>query len=160
MQYQITPITEPDAYTVLGWQYSGPYAVYNADETTRELEVDWLTNAATDYHVAHNKAGELIGFFCFGEDAQISGGDYTTEALDVGIGMAPELMGQGQGTNFLKAILEFARREFAPRFFRATIATFNQRSQRTFAKAGFRDTQTFVSKDEQPLEFVVMTCMA
>jgi hypothetical protein len=42
-------------------------------------------------------AGEVgqIGFCCFGPDAQLRGGDYHEPALDVGLGLRPDLVGKG-----------------------------------------------------------------
>ncbi len=59
------------------------------------------------------------------------------EVLDVGVGMRPDMTGQGLGCRFVAAVLEFAAQKFAPRILRATIAGFNRRSARVFESLGF-----------------------
>ena len=146
--------------TILRWQYSGEYMLYNAllDPETADIDavsLEFFVNPHNAY-AAYDEAGVLIGFCCFGVDAQVPGGDYTEDALDVGLGLRPDLTGQGLGTNFLGAILALAQREFDPLPPRATIAAFNARSQRIFAKNGFQTVQRFMSRSDPPLAFVVM----
>ena len=76
------------------------------------------------------------------------------EALDVGAGLRPELTGQGHGAAFLGAILEFGRRHFATRGFRATIASWNERALRMAERAGFERGPRFVSP--AGVEFTVL----
>jgi RimJ/RimL family protein N-acetyltransferase len=103
---------------------------------------------------AENEA--LVAFCCFGHDAQVPGGDYSAPALDIGLGVRPDLTGQGRGLSFVEAVLGFAHHSFAPPTFRVTIADFNKRAQRVWEKAGFRPVQTF-QRQYDDLEFVVMT---
>ncbi len=85
------------------------------------------------------------------------GGDYNGyNALDVGLGLRPDLTGRGMGLAFLQAILDFAKRQYETDRFRATITAFNRRSLRIFEKAGFRPLQTFMSASAHPIEFVVV----
>jgi len=98
------------------------------------------------YHQVLDETGDLIGYCCFGEDARVAGGDYSRgepEVLDVGIGLRPDLVGQGLGQGFVTAILEYARKTFQPVVFRVTVADFNLRSLKTFQKLGFRTTNQF-----------------
>jgi RimJ/RimL family protein N-acetyltransferase len=74
----------------------------------------------------------------------VVGGVYHHEsALDVGLCLRPDLLGQGLGTAALAALLEYARREPAAACFRATVAAFNQRSLRLCARQGFRPVRRF-----------------
>jgi ribosomal-protein-alanine N-acetyltransferase len=57
------------------------------------------------YYAVHDATGVLVGFCCYGEDAQVAGGDYAAPALDVGMGLRPDLVGQGRAHGFLQAIL-------------------------------------------------------
>jgi RimJ/RimL family protein N-acetyltransferase len=154
--HRIERINELTARQVLTWRYTDQYALYNPSEETLEEDLAALLNPQYNYYVVHD--GEtLIGYCCFGEDAQVPGGDYSLpDALDIGLGLRPDLTGQGRGADFLAAILKFAQQEYRPRYFRATIAAFNLRSQRVFAKTGFRPVQTFMNESARPLQFVVM----
>jgi [ribosomal protein S18]-alanine N-acetyltransferase len=157
MQFTITAMTDAAARAIIDWRYAEPYALYNMGAENPDEEVRTFLEVRHDYHALLDATGELSGFCCFGREAQVPGGDYSEAALDVGLGMRPDLMGQGLGTAMLAAILEFAYSEISPTRLRATIATFNLRSQRLFAKVGFQPVQTFLSRSEAPLEFVVMT---
>ena len=157
MQFTVTAMTDAAARAILQWRYAEPYALYNMGSDNPDEDVRSFLEVCHDYHTIYDATGVLSGFCCFGREAQVPGGDYTEEALDVGLGMRPDLTGQGLGSAVLAAILEFAYNEIRPARLRATIATFNLRSQRIFAKAGFLPAQTFLSRSESPLEFVVMT---
>ena len=160
MQLIVRPINEDDARAMLLWHYSEPYTFYNWAGADPEADVRYFLEPVNHFHVLTNEADVLIGFCSFGEDAQVPGGDYSLDALDVGLGMAPTWVGQGLGNSFLAAILAFAQESFAPIVFRATIVEFNQHSQRIFANAGFRPVQRFLTTSapfSDPLvEFVVV----
>ena len=64
-------------------------------------------------------------------------------ALDVGLGMRPDLTGRGLGEEFVHAGLRFARETYSPPAFRLTVATFNQRAIRVYERAGFETVETF-----------------
>jgi RimJ/RimL family protein N-acetyltransferase len=101
--------------------------------------------------------GLLVGFCCFGADAQVPGGDYgLRNAVDVGLGMNPALVGRGLSHAFLAAVLGWGRQLFGPDFFRATVATINVRSQGMFSRAGFLITQRFHPPDNDTHEFLIM----
>jgi len=157
MQFTVTPMTDTAARAIVQWRYAEPYALYNMGGSDEAAGVRYLLDGVNDYHAIHNEMGELVGFCCFGREAQVPGGDYAAAALDVGLGMRPDLTGQGLGTALLTAILEFAAQEIDPARWRATVASFNIRSQRIFTKAGFQPVQTFLSRSEAPLAFVVVT---
>lgn len=143
MTLQFRPITASDAHTISDWRYKSPYEIYNPDpEHVPELLAAMLRPEYA-YHTITDEAGDIVGFCCFGPDARVPGGDYQTPALDIGMGMRPDLTGRGQGHIFVKAVLNFARLHFDSTTFRVTIAAFNQRAQRVWKKIGFQPTQHF-----------------
>ena len=99
------------------------------------------------YHSVRDERGELAGYFCFGEDAQVPEGRrlglYEEDARDIGLGMRPDLTGRGIGPAFVEAGLRFARKRYAPVAFRLTAALFNERAIRVYLKVGFESTTTF-----------------
>jgi [ribosomal protein S18]-alanine N-acetyltransferase len=99
------------------------------------------------YHSVYDERGDLVGYLCFGEDARVAAGRRTgvyerEAALDVGLGMRPDLTGRGL-EEFLHAGLRLARETYSPQAFRLTVATFNRRAIRVYEKAGFRAVETF-----------------
>jgi RimJ/RimL family protein N-acetyltransferase len=132
------------------------YSFYSPDESNLEVYIASLHDPCYAYHAIYDET-MLVGFCCFGEDAQVLGGDYSLpDTLDIGLGMKPDLTGQAKGTAFLAAILAFAQRQYQPRYFRTTIAAFNRRAQRVFEKAGFLPVQRFMSYSDRAFEYVVM----
>jgi len=139
MPYTFRAVTEVDARAILAWHYEEPYAIYNADPATLDQAFETLHNPANAYFAALTPDGQVAGFCCFGADARVPGGDYAdASALDVGLGLRPDLTGGGRGLDFVRAVLAFGRSRFAPARFRLTVAAFNLRAQRVYTHAGFR----------------------
>jgi RimJ/RimL family protein N-acetyltransferase len=135
---------EKDARAVLDWQYEPPYHIYNIDPSGREEVARFLVDPANRYYAMADTDGMLVGFSCFGEDARVPGGDYTLDAVDIGLGVRPDLTGRGLGQGFVEAVIEFAHARFGARALRVTIAAFNERAQRVWRRAGFRWVARFV----------------
>ncbi len=137
MKIELTPITAQEAREIAAWSYPPPYDYYNIPSEHRDgALIDFLA-PGNRYHAARSERGELTAFFCFGPDARVPGGRYEEPALDVGLGLRPDLIGRGLGGEMLAQALEFAVRAFQPARFRTTIALFNARSRRVFERAGF-----------------------
>ena len=68
------------------------------------------------------------------------------EAVEVELGLRPDLTGTGLGSGFLSAGLEFARRRFAPARFTLAVAAFNGRAITVYERAGFRRNGVFEHK--------------
>jgi ribosomal-protein-alanine N-acetyltransferase len=110
LRFTLKPITRDDARAISRWRYDEPYSIYDGDPTS----VDTLLQPRFYYHSVYDERGDLTGYFCFGEDAQVAAGKrlgvYEVEpALDLGLGMRPDLTGMGLGEAFVHAGLRFAR---------------------------------------------------
>ena len=158
MRFQFRPITEEHARAIARWTYPEPYSTYNGDPTS----IQYLVDPANRFHSATDEAGELVGFFTFGADAQVPGELSPDELadttiLDVGLGLRPDLTGRGLGLAFVTAGLEFASAAFSPRQFRLAVLSWNQRAVRVYEKAGFHRVRSFISHTFLGhREFVVM----
>lgn len=99
----IHKLTEAEAEEINAWKYEKPYSLYSfsgSDEALHEL-LDGT------YYGYCNEQGELIGYFCCGENARVPGGReaklYTGKhVVDIGLGMKPVLTGKGMGISFYK----------------------------------------------------------
>jgi sigma-B regulation protein RsbU (phosphoserine phosphatase) len=154
MSLSFFPIDEPAAREIVTWQYEPPYDIYNLEDI--ETSIQYALDPQNNFYTMRTENGELAGFCSFGLDGQVPGGDYTDDALDIGMGIRPDLTGQGKGADFVLAVLNFARSKFAPRQFRVTIAAFNQRAQQVWKKNGFTPIQDFTHQASQR-EFIVFT---
>ncbi|MDQ4100366.1 MAG: GNAT family N-acetyltransferase [Chloroflexota bacterium] len=156
MRLTFAPMTERDVRTVAGWTYEPPYDIYNLDAAPLDDLLAALLDPRNAYYAITDEAGDLIGFCCYGPDARIPGGDYTAPAVDVGIGLRPDLTGRGLGPAVIGAVLDFADAIMHPTMFRTTIAAFNQRSIRAFERVGFQEVGRFTG-DTEPREWVQLT---
>jgi ribosomal-protein-alanine N-acetyltransferase len=154
-EFAFSPMTPEAAGEVLHWSYAEPYDLYNEDPESAETTVRALLNPAYRYRTMRTGPGELVAYCCFGADARVLGGDYTSEALDIGLGVRPDLTGRGQGHRFVRAVLQYASTELPSAAYRVTIAEFNRRARRVWERAGFVERQRF-RRLSDGLAFVVL----
>ena len=91
------PITKAQAKIISTWTYPTPYELYSFEDSLETID-ELLTE---NYYVLEQE-GEIIGYACFGQAARIpcqEEGVYSeaSSTLDIGLGLAPQLCGQGQG---------------------------------------------------------------
>jgi ribosomal-protein-alanine N-acetyltransferase len=154
--FKFTPMTESMARAALRWRYEPPYDFYNNDPARlEELILGSFLNPVYHYYAVLDERDLLIAYRCFGKDAQVPGGDYSADALDMGGGLRPNLTGHGLGPQIMRAAMDFARVEFSPRAFRATVAGFNLRAQRACEKVGYVVTQRFTAT-HNGMPFVIL----
>ena len=153
MELIFKPITEKDVRRVFTWKYEAPYDIYNLPLETIEEELGYFLDPQNNFFAVFSDE-ELAAFCSFGSDARVPGGDYSEEALDIGMGVQPGLTGQGKGSEFARAVLRFALKTWNPEKIRVTIADFNQRARRVWEKLGFVQTQTFKNPKGKP--FVIL----
>jgi RimJ/RimL family protein N-acetyltransferase len=156
MSLTFDAMDEASARAIATWRYDAPYDLYNLDADDLPGAVQAFMDPRNAYYVMVDGLEGLVAYCCFGPDAMVPGGDYGAPGLDIGLGVRPDLTGQGRGLAFVSSVLAFARRTFAPEAFRVTIAEFNKRALRVWEKAGFRAVQTFL-RDPDGRCFVVLT---
>lgn len=145
MRFLFQPLKEPQARAILAWRYAPPYDVYDLGGGDVDAVVRDLLRPEYAYYAMLSPQGELVAFCCFGADAQVPGGDYSADALDIGLGVRPDRTGQGEGQVYVQTVLDCAQRTWSPHAYRVTIAEFNVRAQRVWEKAGFFRVQRFTS---------------
>lgn len=143
MSFVFKPLDEASVHLITGWRYEPPYDVYNLPHPPDAADLQYFLDPKNAFYCITDDTDEVLAFCSFGPDGQVPGGDYSSPALDIGLGIRPDLTGQGRGSTFVKAALDFARRTFTLPMFRVTVAEFNQRALRVWEKAGFRRVQTF-----------------
>ena len=136
---------------ILNWRYEPPYDIYNSKEVNEEVIEKFLANPIT---VVVDEFENIIGFYCTGQNARVPKGHdfnvYQEEILDIGLGMKPNLTGQGYGSKFFAFILSQMKEDTL----RLTVAKFNKRAMRLYEKFGFKQVDEF---DSGTGEFYTMT---
>ncbi|MBE5107136.1 GNAT family N-acetyltransferase [Bacillus thuringiensis] len=150
----IHKLTEEEANEINTWAYEEPYHLYSFSGHVEVIE-ELLDGT---YYGCCDDKGELIGYFCFGENAQVPGGRdanlYVGEdVVDIGLGMKPALTGKGTGKIFFQAGVTYAAKEFNSKVFRLSVATFNKRAITLYKNIGFQQGPIFLSRGR---EFMLM----
>ena len=141
-KFHIQPISEHQAIAVLSWRYAHPYDCYNFKGTLESGLVEFL-HPDNSFHAILNAQGRLESYCSFGADGQVPGGDYRTKALDLGLGIRPELTGKGHGKYYARAVMAYGFEHYKAQRLRVTIAAFNKRAQRVWRKLGFKPEEAF-----------------
>jgi [ribosomal protein S18]-alanine N-acetyltransferase len=134
--YRFHQMDDADAHEISGWRYDAPYDFYDADADPEDLaELRNPERRGNAYFSVRDGKDRLVGFFQF---EQNDGG------VDVGLGLRPDLTGQGRGLEFVLSGLEFAEERFGPDRFTLSVAAFNDRAIAVYERAGFRRGEVFV----------------
>lgn len=146
MEFAIKEMSKKEAREIAAWRYEPPYDFYDVVVNDPEdLEESLDPDELRGYYSA-TSSGRLVGYFCFGAEARVPGGDYSGEAMDVGLGLRPDLTGSGLGLEFLEAGLDFARERFSPARFRLSVAEFNERAIKVYERSGFAKVESFIQQ--------------
>jgi RimJ/RimL family protein N-acetyltransferase len=148
------PLTQEDALTIARWRYPEPYAAYDLDSWNHDV-LAALMRVENQYHAILHE-GEVIGFFCLGEDARVPGWSYDDAALDFGMGLRPDLTGAGAGHLYIASVLAHLSERYPISDFRATVAAWNQRAIRLSKRAGFHEIGRFASSRRPSSDYVVL----
>jgi ribosomal-protein-alanine N-acetyltransferase len=150
MHFFLRAMNQQDANAIATWHYEPPYDFYDFAQDPEDLaelldSANWGTTlryAVTDEH------DTLVGFFSFTPQE---------DALEIGLGLRPDLTGQGSGTAFLEAGLAYAREHLQAGAFSLRVATFNQRAIKTYERTGFVAQKTYMQKTNgSEFEFLQM----
>ena len=139
MNRQFFPLQRDQALAIISWRYPPPYDVYNLDQE----DLAHLLNPQNAFFALMQTDHTLAGFCSFGPDGQVSGGNYDATALDIGMGLHPDLIGRGQGRHYAIAVARYGSSQFGAQRLRVTIATFNIRAQRFWQQLGFEPVEQF-----------------
>lgn len=148
-------MSEEYARQIATWQYGGEYAIYSFTG-----DVAAVAELCGGGYFAWLQSGNgPAGYVCAGAPAQIpleAGSNvYGAAALDVGIGLRPDLCGKGGGRAFFTEAVQFVQKQYGASALRLTVAAFNKRALRVYQKAGFGQRCT-VRHARTQQEFIVM----
>lgn len=150
--FQIVPRQPLHEKILSGWRYEGIYSFYDLSEPLEE-------DSDSGYFVCIDTGGQVIGHVSYGPDGQIGtkeGYVYSSEYLDIGLGMRPDLCGRGFGVIFVRRCLDFARERYGVSKFRLSVAAFNKRAVKVYERVGF-SVEGSVTSQLFGSEFYIMT---
>jgi len=107
------------------WRYPPPYDFYDDDGVPPHNPERFYAAFADD--------GSIAGFYYF---------EARNDAVLFGLGLRPDLTGQGLGLAFVNDGLALATALFGPNRFHLDVAAFNERAIHVYERAGFRRTGT------------------
>lgn len=151
---QFFPTDEASAREFLKWKYEPPYEIYNYMPEYIEEDLVYHLDPTNNIYSMYRE-DELIGYCSYGRDAQVPGGDYSEEALDIGMMIKPELTGMGQGHNYANAVIQNGISKYNPKKLRVTILESNLRAIRVWEKKGFHKMHSFARERDQ-MNFVIL----
>jgi ribosomal-protein-alanine N-acetyltransferase len=131
--FAIRAMTAEDAEAIAAWHYAGPYAFYDWEQDPDDLAELLDPGEWGRRYFAADAEGELAGFFVFKPHE---------DGTEIGLGLRPDLTGQGLGARFLEAGLRFGGAER----YTLAIAAFNRRAIVVYERAGFAVTERYVHR--------------
>ncbi|NOX32016.1 MAG: N-acetyltransferase [Actinobacteria bacterium] len=137
------PATDQDVREFAAWHYDPPYDVYDIDMTPDEVVVSFLEPGVNCHSLFDGSV--MTGYCTFGHDAQVPGGNYDTDGIDIGLGVKPERTGAGERNRVVAAVVAYALVTFDPPQLRVTIAAGNPRALRVWSDAGFSKVSRFTT---------------
>ena len=132
----------PETFAERGaWRYEPPYDFYDGDQEP-------VLNPERFFD-AFGEDGTLVGFYYLEEKG---------DAVEIGLGLRPDLTGRGLGREFFDAGIDFLRSRHPGRPVVLNVAAFNERAIRVYERAGFRQTGRHVRTFDRwgEVEFVEM----
>jgi ribosomal-protein-alanine N-acetyltransferase len=149
-EFVIRAMTADDARAVAAWRYPEPYAFYNSDADAGDLaELLDPSGWGRRYFAADDTAGELVGHFMFKP---------ADGAVEIGLGLRPDLTGRGLGRGFVEAGVGYAASVLGATECALAVAAFNRRAITVYERAGFREVRRYPHETAGAVhEFVWMT---
>lgn len=153
MKYKkITRLTQANADQIARkWHYSGQYDFYDMENDPEDFE-EIITSKlrGNKYYQVLDDKDELVGYFCLERLSE--------RKVEVGLGLRPELTGQGLGLSFVKEIEAFVQKNFNYKIILLSVASFNKRAIKVYQKAGFKKAGSKMQKSNDGIyEFINLT---
>lgn len=132
------PLSDADREAIAAWHYPDALAIYDPGPDAFALR-------EPEHFALGRSDGELIGHATLGEQARGPGGVYesTPSIVDIGMGLRPDLVGEGLGATALVVVIEEALRRLSPSRVRATVAAPNGRATALVTHLDFDESHRF-----------------
>lgn len=157
MDFVLRKVELKEALEIVAWEYPAPYTVFNLRGSILAA-----ANLADREYYGVFLQDELVGFFCYGSSAQLTGKKehelYQDKGyLDIGLGMHPAWCDGGLGVSFVRAGILYARQQGWTGDFRLTVASNNPRAFTVYKRLGFQEVGKIIWHPAFQTSFLVMT---
>ncbi|MEC0244933.1 GNAT family N-acetyltransferase [Paenibacillus chitinolyticus] len=150
--WRVRPFTETDGKAICTWSYPAPYSVYNwpswEELSARAEEFADPGIREKQYAAITNERDELCGFAQFFP---------LTGVTRLGLGIRPDLCGQGLGPSYVECLVAEARRRNPGNEIDLEVLVRNERAIKAYIRAGFAVTDTY--ERMTPTGMAMMHCM-
>ncbi|WP_214833524.1 GNAT family protein [Exiguobacterium sp. s152] len=136
MTHHFAILTQSQAETIAyTWHYEDDYAFYDMEADQDDLAefIDAEQRGQSVFAITFDS--ELVGF--------VSVAQTDAETVDIGLGMKPDLTGNGSGRMFVTSIVDFVKGTYSPHRITLSVAAFNVRAIRVYEACGFTRTGSF-----------------
>lgn len=127
----ISKLTQENAEIIANeWHYEGEYSFYdmlNDKEDYQEIISSEL-RGDNYFQIVDNT---VVAFFCVSQ--------YEISKFEVGLGLAPNLTGQGLGEKLMESIENFMLKNFQCIEIKLSVAEFNKRALKVYTKFGYSE---------------------
>ncbi|MCS5428320.1 GNAT family N-acetyltransferase [Staphylococcus aureus] len=110
------------------WKYPEPYSFYNLTEDIEDYNEIIDPNERKDRFFSIQEDNSLIGYFCI---------EMSNNSVSLGLGMKPDLTGNGKGKEFLTYIINFIKNKYNVKKITLSVADFNTRAFKVYRNSGF-----------------------
>jgi ribosomal-protein-alanine N-acetyltransferase len=150
--WKIAPMTDIHAQSISTWTYPPPYCIYNwpswAHMVQDQLEFADPVVRKDQYAAVVDDQGELCGFAQFFPIVGVT---------RLGLGLRPDLLGLGMGAYLTSLLVIEAKRRAPHSIIDLEVLIWNLRAQRSYLKAGFKVTDTYIRPT--PVGLAAFYCM-
>lgn len=131
------------------WRYDGVMARYMF--SSDPFEQQWVCRPHSGYWQIRDFHHTLIGFAVIGSSAQTAGIVYPDDAVDVIVGLRPDLIGQKQGYTLVRDVVLHARTLTPHKRLRASIPSWHLAALAVWQRAGFFPEYAGIAADGTPV---------
>ncbi|HAT53647.1 MAG TPA: N-acetyltransferase [Lactobacillus sp.] len=128
---QISTLTQENAEIIANnWHYDGIYQFYDMKADPEDYQELISSRQRGDHYFQVTNEDVLIGFFAV---------ETTTQpfVLEIGLGMKPDLTGQGNGRKFVQLVLKYVQTTYHSHKILFDVAEFNERARKLYSDLGF-----------------------
>lgn len=131
------------------WHYKGIYSFYDMVEDPEDFEEIISPSLRSNRYFQVVNDDELLGYFCMEP--------LSSERLEIGLGLRPDLTGYGFGLSFILMIEDFILKQQNYKAFVLSVASFNERAIKVYLKAGYLKVGTeILDSNNSKFEFIIL----